>query len=123
MQLLSGHVECPDKPCYGSPVMNSDDQSSSKQGARILKFRRGPARPRETGASPDLAKYERDDQPDDYRHRMLVNLAAFVFIIMLMSAGYWLFDTMARMRKDQDCVLTGRRGCSPVHVDPSGSRW
>ncbi len=54
---------------------------------------------------------------------MLVNLAAFVFVIMLMGAGYWLFDTMARMRKDQDCVLTGRRGCSPVHIDPAGNRW
>jgi hypothetical protein len=54
---------------------------------------------------------------------MLVNLAAFLFVILLIGAGYWLFDTMARMRKDQDCVLTGRRGCSPVHVDPSGSRW
>jgi hypothetical protein len=105
--------------------MNSDDQPPPKREARILSFRRGPARarPPETGAPPDLAKYERDDQPDDYRHRMLVNLAAFVFIIMLMGAGYWLFDTMARMRKDQDCVLTGRRGCSPVQVAPSGSRW
>ncbi len=107
------------------PVMNSEDQSSPKRGARILSFRRGgaPVRPPESGAAPDLAKYEHDDQPDDYRHRMMVNLAAFVFIIMLIGAGYWLFDTMARMRKDQDCVLTGRRGCSPVHVDSSGSRW
>jgi len=23
---------------------------------------------------------------------------------------------MARMRKDQDCVLSGRRGCTPVEV-------
>ncbi len=106
------------------PVMNSEDQSSSKRGARILSFRRGvPARSPQSGAAPDLARYERDDQPDDYRHRMMVNLAAFVFIIMLIGAGYWLFDTMARMRKDQDCVLTGRRGCSPVHVDSSGNRW
>lgn len=105
-------------------VMNSDDQSPPKRGARILSFRRGQARerPPETDA-PDLTKYEHDDQPDDYRHRMLVNLAAFIFVILLIGTGYWLFDTMARMRKDQDCVLTGRRGCSPVHVDSSGNRW
>lgn len=106
-------------------VMNRDDRPPPEREARILSFRRGQRRerPRRTGAAPDLAKYERDDQPDDYRHRMLVNLAAFVFVIMLMGAGYWLFDTMARMRKDQDCVLTGRRGCSPVHIDPAGNRW
>jgi hypothetical protein len=105
--------------------MHSGEHSSAKRGARILSFRRGQRRvpPPVPAEPPDLTKYERDDQPDDYRHRMLVNLAAFLFVILLIGAGYWLFDTMARMRKDQDCVLTGRRGCSPVHVDPSGSRW
>jgi hypothetical protein len=105
--------------------MNSGDQRPSKRGARILRFRPGRARVplREADGAPDLNRYERDEQPDDYRHRMLVNLAAFVFIIMVIGVGYWLFDTMARMRKDQDCVLTGRRGCSPVYVAPSGNRW
>lgn len=105
--------------------MNSGEQPSAKRGARILNFRRGQRRvpPSVHAGPPDLTKYERDDQPDDYRHRMLVNLAALVFVVLLIGAGYWLFDTMARMRKDQDCVLTGRRGCSPVQVDPSGNRW
>lgn len=74
------------------------------------------------GPVEDLAKYERDDGPDDYRHRMLVNLAAFIFVAGLIVAGLWLAETMARMRKDQDCVLSGRRGCSPVEVTPQ-SRW
>jgi hypothetical protein len=52
---------------------------------------------------------------------MMVNIAAFLFVIGLIGAGIWLADTMARMRKDQDCVLSGRRGCTPVEV--SKDRW
>jgi hypothetical protein len=99
--------------------MKSDQSSSPKRGARVLSFRRGqpPTRSPQTDAAPGLDKYERDDSPDDYRHRMLINLAAFVVLILLIGGGYWLADTMARMRKDQDCVLSGRRNCAPVHVE------
>ena len=64
----------------------------------------------------DLAKFERGEGADDYRHRMIVNIAAFVFVIGLIGAGLWLADTMAKMRRNQDCVLSGRRGCTPVEV-------
>ncbi len=107
-------------------VMTSDQTPSPQRGARILRFRRGqPARlpPERDGAAPGLSRYERDDSPDDYRHRMLVNLAAFLFVLMLVGAGYWLADTMGRMRRDQDCVLSGRRACSPVNVDLQQNRW
>lgn len=105
--------------------MTTDQPPSPKPGARILSFRRGqaPTRLRSTGAAPGLDKYERDDNPDDYRHRMLVNLAAFVVLILLAGGGYWLADTMARMRKDQDCVLSGRRNCSPINVEATRNRW
>lgn len=106
--------------------MPPDQSQPYKREARILSFRRGQAavhlRPTATTA-PGLDKYERDDSPDDYRHRMLVNLAAFVFVLLLIAAGYWLADTMARMRKDQDCVLSGRRGCSPINVEIPRNRW
>jgi len=72
-------------------------------------------------AVDDLAKYERGENPDDYRHRMVVNVVAFVFVIALIAAGLWLADTMAAMRKNQDCVLSGRRGCTPVEV--TKDRW
>jgi hypothetical protein len=52
---------------------------------------------------------------------MIVNIVAFVFVVALIGAGLWLADTMARMQKDQDCVLSGRRGCSPVEVNKD--RW
>ena len=74
-------------------------------------------------ASPveDLAKYERSEGPDDYRHRMLINAAALVFVVVLMGVGLWIADTMAEMRKNQDCVLSGREDCTPVEVEHS--RW
>ena len=71
----------------------------------------------------DLAPFERsDEQLDDYRHRMVVNGVAFAFCLFLVIAGVWLVTTLAQMRKDQDCVLSGRRGCTPVEV-PVRSRW
>ena len=71
----------------------------------------------------DLAPFERNaDHHDDYRHRMLVNGLAFAFCLFLVITGVWLVNTIAQMRKDQDCVLSGRRGCTPVEV-PVRSRW
>jgi hypothetical protein len=71
----------------------------------------------------DLTSFERTgDHSDDYRHRMLVNGVAFAFCLFLVIAGVWLVTTLAQMRKDQDCVLSGRRGCTPVEV-PVRSRW
>lgn len=70
----------------------------------------------------DLAKFERTKEQEDYRHRMIVNAAALAFTVLLVAAGIWLADAMAVMRKNQDCVLMGRTGCSPIQVPP-GDRW
>jgi hypothetical protein len=69
----------------------------------------------------DLRRFERDGH-DDYRHRMLMNAAAFIVCTLLVLAGIWLATRLAQMQKDQDCVLSGRRGCTPVDV-PARSRW
>ncbi|MBR1221420.1 hypothetical protein JQ557_25700 [Bradyrhizobium sp. U87765 SZCCT0131] len=52
--------------------------------------------------------------PDDYRHRMLINLAALMFTLLLTGAGVWLATTIADMRRTQDCVLVGRRDCGKL---------
>ncbi len=90
---------------------------------RIVRFRpRGSQRPSQPSPQPspveDLGKYERTaiEGDDDYRHRMLMNGFAALAVIVLVAAGWWIADTMAQMRKDQDCVLSGRRGCTPVNV-------
>jgi hypothetical protein len=47
---------------------------------------------------------------------MLVNLAALAFTAVLSIVGVWLVSQIAAMRKDQDCVLSGRRNCTPIDL-------
>ena len=107
------------------PVARDDDEH------RVLKFRprtmsQPPGRQPDTGrAVPPidvgrLARYERSrDEPDDFRHRMLANLAAFAFTVALTAIGIWLAMSIADLRKTQDCVLMGRRDCARISVPPS----
>jgi hypothetical protein len=90
---------------------------------RVLPFRRPGALFKAPVPPPppvsDLTEYERTpDEPDDYRHRMIMNALAFVATVVLVVVGIWIADVMAHMRKNQDCVLTGRPGCTPVNVPP-----
>lgn len=95
---------------------------------RVLKFRprtlnrppgsRGEPGGQEADSTPepnDLSRYERDrSEPDDFRRRMLANLAALAFTIALTAIGIWLAMSIAEMRKTQDCVLMGRRDCARI---------
>jgi hypothetical protein len=98
--------------------------ASSEEEHRVLQFRprtlapvpgpRGnsnqPGRPFE--AANDLSRYERDrEEADDFRHRMLANVAAFAFTVALLAIGIWLAISIADLRRTQDCVLMGRRDC------------
>ena len=66
---------------------------------------------------PDLKKFEETpEQPDDYRHRMLMNGLGLVVTALLIVCGVWIADVMAHMRKDQDCVLMGRPNCAHINV-------
>ncbi len=88
---------------------------------RVVRLRpRAGLRRRSLAAPPlaDLAKYERAGEPDDYRHRMLVNAAAFLFVLGLIGAGLWLAESMAELRRNQDCVLAGHRNCVPIEAVP-----
>ncbi len=100
--------------------------SSPDSSPRVVPFRPGRNAAQKPPASPspaeNLSKFEGGpEDAQDYRHRMLVNAAAFLFVIALIGGAIWLADTMASMRKNQDCVLSGRRGCSPVEAGTS--RW
>lgn len=104
----------------------SPDQDNEERG-RILPFRRrGPA-PRveafsnlAADESPvrDLEKYDRGNDTDDYAHRMKMNALAVAVLAVLVGGGMWIVDTMAQMRKTQDCMLMGRRNCGQVIVAP-----
>ena len=77
--------------------------------------------PRRTPAANDLSRYERPrDEGDDFRHRMLANVAALAFTVALTAIGIWLAVSIADLRKTQDCVLMGRRDCARISVTPQG---
>ena len=103
--------------------------ASDQDEHRVLKFRpRTSAQPpagREPGQQAhrndsrqepnDLSRYEPDrDEADDFRHRMLANVAAFAFTVALTAIGIWLAMSIADLRKTQDCVLMGRRDCAQI---------
>lgn len=71
------------------------------------------APPGHTGPEPlDLSRYEQPrEEPDDFRHRMLANIAGFAFTVALMAIGIWLVVSITDLRKTQDCALMGRRDC------------
>ena len=72
-------------------------------------------------AASDLSRYERPrDESDDFRHRMLANVAALAFTVALTAIGIWLAVSIADLRKTQDCVLMGRRDCARISVMPQG---
>jgi hypothetical protein len=102
--------------------MVGEEQSQSQDEHRVVSFRRGQTRPRPPQSPvPDLEKYKSPESKEDYRDRMVVNVLAFLFVAALIGAGLWLADTMAAMRKNQDCVLSGRRGCAPIEAPKE--RW
>lgn len=113
-------------PHLRAKLMTSDDPQHGPQTGRILPFERrrrepgraGPALPRGQTPVEDVGKYAGGGEDDDYRHRMKANAAALVVVALLIVCGIWIADTIAQMRKNQDCALTGRRNCTPVQTTP-----
>ena len=112
--------------------MKTQRPISSDEEHVVLKFRprtsaHPPGRrdePEPAKAQPganDLSRYERSrDEGDDFRHRMLANVAALAFTVALTAIGIWLAVSIADLRKTQDCVLMGRRDCARISVTPQG---
>ena len=109
--------------------MKNQQTIVSEQEHRVLKFRpRTMAQPAPRhlgeqdaskdagGGEPnDLARFEQArDDPDDFRHRMLANVAGFAFTVALTAVGIWLAMSIADLRNTQDCVLMGRRDCARI---------
>jgi hypothetical protein len=94
----------------------------------VLQFRPRPESPfaqrgnhlpfvRRLGVANDLSRYERvPDEMDDYRQRMLANVAAIAFTVALLAIGVWLTVSIAHLRRTQDCVLMGRHDCVQITV-------
>ncbi len=102
--------------------MKTQQPISSDDEHRVLKFRPRtwrirPGKPRQDAGqqAQDLSRFEQArEEPDDFRHRMLANLAAVAFTVALTAIGIWLAMSIADLRKTQDCVLMGRRDCAHI---------
>ena len=108
-------------------------EAQEKETGRVVLFptrislTKGKPRQKEVGKASeaeagiaDLQKYERSAEPDDYPRRMMINIAAFAFIVVLTLAGIWLVEQLALLRKQQDCVLSGRRNCADIEWNSRG---
>jgi hypothetical protein len=101
------------------------DPSTATDGdQKVIPFRprTNTHAPRSSAPQPgnltsELADYEQSREPDDYRHRMIMNVAAGLFTMALTAFGIWLAMSIADLRKTTDCLLIGRRDCAvmPEH--------
>ncbi len=97
--------------------MTSHQPVAAPEEHQVLKFR-----PRTSDMLRDdeaVAPVEAD-MPDDFKHRMWTNAAAFAFTVSLTAFGIWIAVLMSDVRTKQDCVLMGRRDCARV-ATPSGT--
>jgi hypothetical protein len=93
----------------------------NQESARVVPFRsRARSSGRKLRFTPvnDLRQYEAH-RDDDFRHRMMMNAVAGVVVLVLVGCGLWLTDAMVKVRKDQDCVLSGRTNCLEIKVPPT----
>jgi hypothetical protein len=110
-------------------VHDRPDPHGAQQSGQVLRFRprrrsggrlpsgaaSGP-NDRESEPLDDLAQYAHEDDNDNYRHRMLMNVIALAVVAMLVGVGVWIADTIAELGSDQDCVMQGRQNCAPIEV-------
>jgi hypothetical protein len=112
-------------------MSSSNDSDDDGDRGQVLPFRpRATPQPIEafrnlsSDESPvqDIGKYDRgSDDPDDYAHRMKMNAIAVLALAVLIGGGMWIVDTMVQMRKNQDCVLSGRRNCGQAVAAPGSN--
>lgn len=93
-----------------------------RRPAAVPGGRAGATQSSERPPVDDLRRFEVPETREEYRQRMVTNAAGLAVIVLLILAGVWIADMMASMRKNQDCVLSGRRGCTPVET-PLPQRW
>lgn len=120
--------------------MPNPNAAERRAGAQILPFRKpadgpGASGARAIGAGPALSAAGTMNAPadpvapplaigeaDDYRHRMTTNLAGFAVALALVCGGIWLADSLAALRRNEDCLLLGLKSCREVArgISPAG---
>ena len=117
-KISSQKISSKEFPLSQIPAPKFPAQKFSEQGFS----REGYARQAQTSVDDldnvmrnNMARFEQaPDEPDDFRHRMLANTAAFALTVALTAIGIWLAISIADLRNTQDCVLMGRRDCGRI---------
>lgn len=104
-------------PTQKPPMTGRSTQDDSRRAAdgRVVKFRPRPAESR--GAPAKDVPPDALARNDDYRQRLIANLAAAAFAVILTAVGVWLANSLTHMRQIQDCVAMGLRDCSGISGD------
>jgi hypothetical protein len=127
-----------DRPFPELAAVKTQQPMTSDNEHRVLKFRprtlaHPPGRPdnqirhgdggyQAQDLTRDLSRFERaPEEPDEFRHRMLANVAALAFTVALTAIGIWLAISISDLRKAQDCVLMGRPDCAQISAPRSMS--
>ena len=106
--------------------MATQESVRIEERGRVVPFRPRPARSRNEkllrgqarSPVPDLSRFHRLPEDDDYGHRMLMNALAFAVLSIMVFFGVWIADNMTQRTRDQDCILLGRSNCVPIPVPP-----
>jgi hypothetical protein len=65
----------------------------------------------------EFARFEQEqDEPINYRQRMMMNVIALAIVALLVGLGVWIADTIADLQREQDCLMQGRSNCAPIEV-------
>lgn len=107
-------------------VIERPDPRDAGPFGQILRFEpRRPGKPLLASATPqpvkddldDFAQFEQEqDEPIDYRRRMIMNLIALAILASLVGLGVWIADTISDLQRDQDCLMQGRSNCAPIEL-------
>jgi hypothetical protein len=112
----------PQRPIVADEEEHRVLQFRPRNAVRTQGWRPDPQPPNQHDAPEpnDLSRYERrHDKPDDFRQRILANIAGFAFVVALTAIGIWLVASIADLRQTQDCVLLGRHDCIHITSGPS----
>jgi hypothetical protein len=90
--------------------------SPEEETGRVVPLRPRLLRRGKRPAIEDIGKYEQGGREDDYRHRMLMNVLGFLTCAILVAAGVWIANAIAELRRNQDCVFSGRHDCAHIDV-------
>ncbi len=75
---------------------------------------------RAQAGTPDTGPASADDEPARTARRGYRRLLSLCVVLALVGAGWFVLRQLTADAKLQDCVMSGRKNCAPVDVDPVG---